>query len=175
MRKLILATASVLALGLAASGAGYAAEPGSSAQLPGSNPPSATMPSSTGMTQPGMQSSAPVHLSKTHLRQVQQQLKTAGLYKGRIDGKMGPETRHAIARFQEKNGMQGTGRLDQQTLAALGNTGTNGAGSSMTPGNQPSDAGGLNGSGNPNMPSGSNGNQPGASGNLNPSTPANQH
>ena len=178
MRKLILATASVLALGLAASGAGYAAEPGNSAQLPGSNPPSATMPSSTGMTQPGMQSSAPVHLSKTHLRQVQQQLKTAGLYKGRIDGRMGPDTRRAIAQFQEKNGLQGTGKLDQQTLAALGNTGasnrTSGSGASTLPGNQPTDAGGPNGSGNTNMPSGSDGNQPGASGNLNPSTNPNQ-
>jgi peptidoglycan hydrolase-like protein with peptidoglycan-binding domain len=181
MRKLILATASVLALGLAASGAGYAAEPGNSAQLPEANTPSATMPSadtpssttspSTGMTQPGTQSTAPVHLSRNHLRQVQEQLKTAGLYKGRIDGRMGPDTRRAIAQFQEKNGLQGTGKLDQQTLAALGNTGmntgTSGAGSSTLPGNQPTDAGGPNGPSNPNL-------QPGASGNLNPSTNTNQ-
>jgi peptidoglycan hydrolase-like protein with peptidoglycan-binding domain len=118
------------------------------------------------MTQPGVQSNAPVHLSQNRLRQVQRQLKTAGLYKGRIDGRMGPETRHAIAQFQDKNGLQGTGRLDQQTLAALGTTGmsngTSGAGSSMTPGKQPSDAGDPNGSGDPNL-------QPGASGNPAPS------
>jgi peptidoglycan hydrolase-like protein with peptidoglycan-binding domain len=184
MRKLILATVSVLALGLAASGGGYAAEPGNGAQLPGPNTPSADMPSATtppsaGMTRPETQSTAPVHLSRTHLRQVQEQLKTAGLYKGEIDGIMGPQTRRAIAQFQEKNGLQGTGKLDRQTLAALGNTGANrgtsGVGSSMTSGNQPSDAGGLNGPGNPNMPSGWNRNPPGASGNLNPSTNPNRH
>ena len=178
MRKMILATASVFALGLAASGAGYAQQAGNSAPPSGSNAPAAAIPpadtpSSAGMTGPGTQASAPVHLSQSHLRQVQEQLKTAGLYKGEIDGRMGPDTRRAIATFQEQNGMQNTGRLDQQTLAALdngGNAGTNGEGSSALPGSQPSRAGGLNGSGSTNMPPALNGNQPGASGNLNPAT-----
>jgi peptidoglycan hydrolase-like protein with peptidoglycan-binding domain len=178
MKNPILTTVSAFALILAASGASYAQQAGNSAQLPGSNPPAATTPptdtpSSAGMTGPGTQASAPVRLSRNHLRQVQEQLKTAGLYKGPIDGRMGPDTRSAIEQFQQQNGLQGTGKLDQQTLAALGNssnTGTTGEGSSALPGNPPSRAGGPSGSGNTDMPSGSNGNQPGAGGNLNPPT-----
>lgn len=189
MRKLILATASVLALGLAASGPSFAQQPNSSAQIPGANPSSATMPATNGAAsgdmmqqgQQGTQSTAPVRLSRSQVRQVQQQLKTAGLYKGRIDGKMGPETRRAVAQFQKQNGMQGSGRIDQQTMAALssGGNGTNGAGSSAMPNTQPGNAGtpdnsGLNGTGNPG-PSGTGATQPGASGNLNPTPTPNQH
>jgi peptidoglycan hydrolase-like protein with peptidoglycan-binding domain len=113
-------------------------------------------------TQPGMQqgeqSTAPVRVSRQQVRQVQQQLQTDGLYKGRIDGLMGPETRQAIAQFQQQNGLQNTGRLDQQTLAALANhqnNGTTGEGSNMAPGTQPSKTGNNNETGNqtqqPNM------------------------
>jgi peptidoglycan hydrolase-like protein with peptidoglycan-binding domain len=170
MRKQILATASALALGLATCGVGLAAEPGSAAQAPETTQPSATMPSqpsanmpapstqspnateqgtsmpsagtqSPNATEQGEQSTAPVQLSKQQLMQVQQQLKTAGLYKGRIDGMMGPETKQAVQQFQQQNGLQQTGTLDQQTLSALNNKGTNGSGASMAPGTQPSNAG----------------------------------
>ena len=51
---------------------------------------------------------------------VQQQLAKQGYYKGAIDGKFGPASRAALSRFQSKNGLQETGRIDEPTLMALG-------------------------------------------------------
>ncbi len=169
MRKLILATASVFALGMAASGVGYAQQAANPAQAPQSNEmnqpaanmnqpsenmnqPSANTPAANeqgqnAATQSGGQSTAPVKVSQQQVRQIQEQLKTQRLYKGRIDGMMGPETKQAIRKFQQQNGMQGTGTLDQQTVAALSN-GANGQGSNMTPGTQPENTGANNGTGN---------------------------
>lgn len=203
MRKLFLATASVLALGLATSGASFAAQPGNAAQGPQTGTPSATAPSTTGQygttgqsettnaAQQSMQATAPEHLSQAQMKQVQQKLKDEGLYKGEIDGQMGPNTKQALEQFQKKNGLQETGRLDQQTLAALdvnlsgmnGNSGTVGEGSSTLPSNQPANAGGLNGesthSGTTSMQpgtSGMSGSQTGTgtSGGLNSSAPTNR-
>lgn len=155
MRKLILATASVFALGVAASGVGYARQPSNAAQPPQSNTmgqPSATTPSGNAAAmQPGEQGTAPVRVSRAQVRQIQQQLQKQGFYKGRIDGVMGPETRQAIARFQQQNGMQATGNLDQQTLAALTSNGTSGAGSTAAPNMQPPNTGAPNETGNPNQ------------------------
>lgn len=39
---------------------------------------------------------------------------------GQADGKMGPKTQAALKEFQQQQGLQATGRLDAQTLAALG-------------------------------------------------------
>jgi hypothetical protein len=51
---------------------------------------------------------------------VQQQLAKRGYYKGAIDGQFGPASRSALSRFQHKNGLQETGRIDEPTLMALG-------------------------------------------------------
>jgi peptidoglycan hydrolase-like protein with peptidoglycan-binding domain len=73
------------------------------------------------------------------IRQAQRQLKQQGLYNGRVDGKMGPETAQAISKFQQQNGLPQSSQLDQQTMAKLGGTGTgngmstNGSGSSIPP------------------------------------------
>jgi hypothetical protein len=56
---------------------------------------------------------------RSQLKQAQQQLRSAGLYKGRIDGQMGPRTRQAVIAFQQQHNLSTTGRLDQQTMAAL--------------------------------------------------------
>jgi len=53
------------------------------------------------------------------VRTAQQQLRAAGFYNGPVDGVMDPDTRAAIARFQQQNGLQQTQSLDQQTLARL--------------------------------------------------------
>jgi peptidoglycan hydrolase-like protein with peptidoglycan-binding domain len=53
------------------------------------------------------------------IRQVQEQLSQKGEHVS-VDGKMGPQTRAALKKFQQKEGLQATGRLDQKTLAALG-------------------------------------------------------
>ena len=169
MKKLVLATASVLALGIAGLGVGSAQTPSSSpnAQTPSSSaqtpyaspnaqspsstaqspPSSAQMPSSGTLSQGSQGQSAPVNLSQTEIQQVQQQLKGAGLYRGSVDGEMGPETKQAISKFQQQHGLNQTGVVDQQTLSAL-STKQGGAGSSMgASGSPPS---GASSSGNPN-------------------------
>ncbi len=51
---------------------------------------------------------------------VQQQLAKQGFYKGAVDGQFGPASRSALSRFQAKNGLNVTGRIDEPTLVALG-------------------------------------------------------
>lgn len=82
--------------------------------------------------------------SRNEIRQAQEQLKQQGLYRGRVDGKMGRETHAALSQFQQQNGLQQTGRLDQQTMASLMNGQTSGVGSSApntAPGMQDNGAG----------------------------------
>jgi peptidoglycan hydrolase-like protein with peptidoglycan-binding domain len=57
------------------------------------------------------------------IRQAQQALNTKGFNVGRVDGKMGRETRQALRNFQNQQKLQPTGRLDNQTMAALGMSG----------------------------------------------------
>jgi hypothetical protein len=77
------------------------------------------------MNTPGMQAnpnmSAEATPSRTQLRQAQQQLRADGLYKGRIDGRMGPRTRRAVLAFQQQHNLNATGTLDQQTIDAMQN------------------------------------------------------
>jgi peptidoglycan hydrolase-like protein with peptidoglycan-binding domain len=96
---------------------------------------------------PQGQAGTPVNLSESQIRQVQQKLKTAGLYKGQIDGKASPDLKEAVMEFQMQNKLPQTGSIDQQTMAALNSTSGSGS-SSMGPGAVPS-AGGAN---NPNSP-----------------------
>jgi peptidoglycan hydrolase-like protein with peptidoglycan-binding domain len=77
-------------------------------------------------------------MAPSTLRQVQTALKQDGLYKGRVDGRWGPHTEHAVMAFQQKNSLQASGQLDQPTLAAL-NIG--GSSSSMGGGSMGSGAG----------------------------------
>jgi peptidoglycan hydrolase-like protein with peptidoglycan-binding domain len=49
----------------------------------------------------------------------QRALRQQGLYKGPVDGKIGPETRTAISRFQKQNGLQQSAQLDEPTLNDL--------------------------------------------------------
>lgn len=51
---------------------------------------------------------------------VQDRLARDGYYRGQIDGVMGPETRHAIVRFQTKHGLRISGELTTETLDAMG-------------------------------------------------------
>lgn len=53
------------------------------------------------------------------VRDAQQRLRTLGLYDGPIDGIWGPATETAIMRFQQHNGFEATGRLDNRTLAEI--------------------------------------------------------
>lgn len=50
----------------------------------------------------------------------QDRLTQEGFYHGQIDGVLGPETRHAIVRFQTKHGLRISGELSNDTLNAMG-------------------------------------------------------
>jgi len=124
MRKLILAGASVLALGIGGLGASYAAGTGSTAPNAGANMPAA---SSAGYSQNSMS------FSRAEIRQAQQHLRDQGLYKGHMDGILGPQTKQALSQFQKNNGLSQTATLDQATMdKLLGNSGAS-QGSSMPP------------------------------------------
>jgi peptidoglycan hydrolase-like protein with peptidoglycan-binding domain len=142
MNKLVLTTASVVLIAMA--GMASAAEPSTSSSNLNSSQTSASAPS----TQSSSAVTSPVNVSEDQIKAAQQQLKTAGDYKGSVDGKMGPEMKQALEQFQKQHGLQATGALDQETLAALqSNSGQ--AGSSTTSTGQTSTAGGYNNSSNP--------------------------
>ena len=128
----------------------YQGQPSTSGQTNAGTPPSYRgQPSTYGQANTGMPGSygQPSAAGQTavagpaDVQQIQEQLRSAGLYRGRADGQMGPATRRALARFQRQQGLRPTGVPDQQTLGALTGNPT-AAGSSMaTPGTQPSGAG----------------------------------
>lgn len=59
-------------------------------------------------------------LSPQAVTQVQERLRQAGAYSGRPDGVWGPDSQAALERFQQRNGLQATGQLNQATAATLG-------------------------------------------------------
>ncbi len=129
VNKFALTVASALALGMAGGGFAQAAETSNTTAMPPSN----SSASSTNMKQT---QTAPLNLSENQIKQVQEQLKTAGFYKGEADGKMGPETKQALQQFQQQNGLQANGELDQQTMAALqSNQGSSGSSNGSLPNN----------------------------------------
>ena len=119
IRKLILGTASVLALGIGGAALDFAADA------------DGNMPAASGTSQHWVNAA---NLSKDDIRWVQMELHTMGLYGGSLDGVIGPETKQALLGFQESNGLEQTATLDQQTAdAVIGNTDVGGVGSSMPP------------------------------------------
>jgi peptidoglycan hydrolase-like protein with peptidoglycan-binding domain len=65
-------------------------------------------------------------------QEVQQALKDQGFYYATVDGNPGPETDAAIRRYQIRQGLNVTGKLDAQTLASL-NIGGAGDNAQATP------------------------------------------
>ena len=53
------------------------------------------------------------------VRQAQSELKREGLYEGRVDGVLGPETTQGITAFQQREGLQQSARLDRATRDRL--------------------------------------------------------
>jgi peptidoglycan hydrolase-like protein with peptidoglycan-binding domain len=124
MRKLILGTASVLALGIGGAALDFGADADDVRNAVGSTP-------STSEISHHWINAA--NLSKDDVRWAQVELRMMGLYNGSLDGVVGPETKQALLGFQKSNGLEQTATLDQQTADALiGNTGV-GEGSSMPP------------------------------------------
>jgi peptidoglycan hydrolase-like protein with peptidoglycan-binding domain len=58
-------------------------------------------------------------LPKDRTRQIQLALRKAGFYKGKIDGKIGPQTRNAIRVFQKTIGLKQDGIVGQETWEEL--------------------------------------------------------
>jgi len=87
-------------------------------------------PNSSSQMQQPWQPRQSAGAGSAQVREAQSQLQAAGLYKGPQDGLMDPDTRAAIARFQEQHGLRRTERLDQQTMAALTSNQATGSGSS---------------------------------------------
>jgi peptidoglycan hydrolase-like protein with peptidoglycan-binding domain len=118
-----------------------ASQPGMSGAPTGSqNPATMTAPGSTSThgaspqantNQMNMspQGGATQPASQSQIFQAQQQLKSAGLYRGAVDGVMGPETQTALVAFQREQGLPETAQLDQQTLDRLSSGGSAGTSS----------------------------------------------
>jgi curli biogenesis system outer membrane secretion channel CsgG len=51
--------------------------------------------------------------------EIQTALKKAGLFKGLVDGKIGPETKEAVRKFQQANGITPDGVVGSRTWALL--------------------------------------------------------
>jgi peptidoglycan hydrolase-like protein with peptidoglycan-binding domain len=111
------------------------------------------------------QSTAP-GMDQSTIKQAQEKLSSKG-HDVQADGVLGPKTQAALKEFQEKEGIQASGRLDQETLAALGvDEGSAGTGSSSPS----SSTGSSSTSGtDSSSASGSSGNSGGSSGSSDPS------
>lgn len=65
------------------------------------------------------ESATGIVLDKPTPKNIQQALKNAGLYSGKIDGTIGPKTKKAIAAFQSQNGLKADGKVGPKTWKAL--------------------------------------------------------
>jgi len=124
IRKLILGTASVLALGIGGAALDFAADADDTPNAVGS------MPSAPETSHHWLNAA---NLSKDDIRWAQVELHNKGLYNGSLDGVVGPATKRALLGFQESNGLDRTATLDQQTADALFGDAGIGQGSSMPP------------------------------------------
>ncbi len=52
-------------------------------------------------------------------KQIQQALKNAGLYTGKVDGDIGPKTKKSIEAFQSQNGLKADGKVGAKTWGVL--------------------------------------------------------
>jgi peptidoglycan hydrolase-like protein with peptidoglycan-binding domain len=124
IRKLLLGTASVLALGIGGAALDYAADAGNPVNAAATMPPA---------TQTSDRSPTGDALRKDDIRWAQVELRDKGLYKGSLDGILGAETKRALGQFQKNNGLGRTASLDAQTWEALTADPGIGQGSSMPP------------------------------------------
>jgi peptidoglycan hydrolase-like protein with peptidoglycan-binding domain len=63
---------------------------------------------------------APLRVNRRIIAGAQYQLMSRGYYRGRVDGKNGSRTAFAVRAFQSSAGLPPTGRLDIETVKALG-------------------------------------------------------
>jgi peptidoglycan hydrolase-like protein with peptidoglycan-binding domain len=109
IRKLLLGSASVLALGIGGAALNYAADAGHPVDAATKPPAAQTSDSSL----------AGDSLGKDGIRWAQVELRDRGFYKGSLDGILGPEMKRALGQFQKNNGLGRTASLDEQTWEEL--------------------------------------------------------
>jgi peptidoglycan hydrolase-like protein with peptidoglycan-binding domain len=92
-------------------------------------PPSFSSPDHSLQTTPSYATSfyqsTPVQVNRRIIAEAQYRLMSQGYYRGRVDGKYGRQMQFALRSFQSRSGLATTGRLDEETLAALGSSGAN--------------------------------------------------
>ena len=118
IRKVLLGTASVLALGIGGVALDFAAGADDAANV------------APGRSHHWIDTA---NLSKDDIRWAQVELHTIGLYNGSLDGVVGPETKRGLLEFQKSNGLDRTAALDQPTADALIGDTSVGQGSSTPP------------------------------------------
>jgi peptidoglycan hydrolase-like protein with peptidoglycan-binding domain len=59
-------------------------------------------------------------LSIAAVRALQSRLRQLGYYDGALDGEWGPEAEGALTRFQQASGIEASGRINPQTVTAMG-------------------------------------------------------
>ena len=89
------------------------------------------------------------------IKQAQEQLSAMGHDAGPADGVMGPKTQAAVKEFQQSKGLQASGQLDSQTLAALQTGGNQGGSSARSSSSQSSGSQSSSGQSMSSQPSGS--------------------
>jgi peptidoglycan hydrolase-like protein with peptidoglycan-binding domain len=112
-QKKFLSCASILAAALTAGAGSLPAQVG----IPGGT--GATGAAGQGANE-NPSGSAGMAASSDDIRKLQQALRDKGLDPGPINGVMGPKTQEAVRAFQQRQGLNATGRLDAQTQSALG-------------------------------------------------------
>jgi peptidoglycan hydrolase-like protein with peptidoglycan-binding domain len=103
-------TGSTMGSNTAPSGSTY----GTSGSTMGSN----TAPSGSTYGTTGSTMGSNTNMSSDNIRQLQQALNDNG-EQVNIDGVMGPQTERALRDYQQKNGLQASGMLDEQTRQKL--------------------------------------------------------
>jgi peptidoglycan hydrolase-like protein with peptidoglycan-binding domain len=124
VRKLVIGTASVIALAIAGDIAGgalnYAADASSTA-------PTASQAADAQTSLSALTGDA---LRTDDIRWAQVELRDRHLYQGSLDGILGPQTTRALSQFQKIKGLDQTASLDAQTWEALTGDSAIGEGSS---------------------------------------------
>jgi len=59
-------------------------------------------------------------VSSKAVKQAQTELKHKGYYNGEVDGRLGPQTRAGLRRYQKEKGLAGDGRFTHETAIQLG-------------------------------------------------------
>jgi len=112
--------------------------PDVSARLSQSSPPATVSQPNRGLEinpsySASFYQSSPLRMNRRIIAGAQYQLMSRGYYRGRADGKYGRQTAFAVRAFQSSAGLPPTGRLDMQTLEALGSPNTDFAYSAPAP------------------------------------------